>query len=334
MPPITEHAPIDTSASGSEQGVIRTLVHKRFPENVLLTDIRECGQDHFSCAGRIPADHPFFTGGGRTPQQDILFYTEVGRQASLAITHRFLNAALDDVFVFEKSEAAVTPAIWRLPSSADSVTIEIKVRDTIRRKNNIVTRVVADHAMFVGDEHVFGGTGTWTVQSAALFKRLRRSMGMSSSPDTAGSAPDGEASGDPLHSPFDNVVISAPASIQDTAAVGASLIVDRSHSYFFDHPCDHVPGMLLLEGCAQLAVAAVAESGLAPLRHAAITAYRADFTQFVECSLPTMLTARIVAEHGADVASRSAHDAVTVEIVTSQQDAVAGTARLQVGFAI
>lgn len=333
MPPLTEHALIDTSAPGLEQDVIRTLVHKRFPENVLLTDIRECGQDHFLCAGRIPADHPFFTGGGRTPRQDILFYTEVGRQASLAVTHRFLNAVLDDVFIFEKSEAAVTPAIWRLPSSADSVTIEIKVRDTVRRKNNIVTRVVADHAMFVGDEQVFGGTGTWTVQSAALFKRLRRSMGMGSSP-AAVTAHDIEASVDPRHARFDTVVISTPDYIEGTAALGASLIVDRSHSYFFDHPCDHVPGMLLLEGCAQLAVAAVAESGLAASRQAAITAYEADFTQFVECSLPTMLTARVVAGHAAEVSSRSVHDAVTVEIVTSQQDVVAGTARLQVGFAI
>ena len=333
MPPITEHALIDSSAPGLGQDPIRTLAHKRLPENVLLTEIRECGQDHFLCAGRIPADHPFFTGGGRTPRQDILFYTEVGRQASLAVTHRFLNAALDDVFIFEKSEAAVTPAIWQLPSSANSVTIEIKVRDTVRRKNNIVTRVVAHHAMFVGNEQVFSGTGTWTVQSAALFRRLRRSMGMSSSP-AAGPAHDSEASADPLHAHFDNVVISAPAYVKGKAAVGASLIVDRSHSYFFDHPCDHVPGMLLLEGCAQLAVAAVAEAGLAASRQAAITAYEADFTQFVECSPPTMLTARIVAEHGADVASRSAHDAITVEIVTSQQDAVAGTARLHVGFAI
>lgn len=333
MPPLTEQALIDTSDSGLEQGVIRTLVHKRFPENVLLTDIRDCGQDHFVGAGRIPADHPFFTGGGRTPQQDILFYTEVGRQASLAITHRFLNAAPDDVFIFEKSEASVTPAIWRLPSAADSVTIEIKIRDSVRRKN-AVSRAVADYAMFVASELVFGGTGTWTVQSAALFKRLRRSMGMKSSPETEAPAPDVEASSDSRGARFDNVVISAPEYLEDKAAVGASLIVDRSHSYFFDHPCDHVPGMLLLEGCAQLAVAAVAESGLAGSRQAAITAYHADFTQFVECGLPTMLTARVVAGHGADVANRSVHEGVTVEIVTSQQDVVAGTARLQVGFAI
>ncbi|TME33294.1 MAG: hypothetical protein E6I75_15685 [Chloroflexi bacterium] len=33
----------------------------------------------------------------------------------------------------------------------------------------------------------------------------------------------------------------------------ADLIVDEAHSYFFDHPLDHVPGILLIEGALQLA---------------------------------------------------------------------------------
>ncbi|WP_269584449.1 AfsA-related hotdog domain-containing protein [Roseibium sp. Sym1] len=33
----------------------------------------------------------------------------------------------------------------------------------------------------------------------------------------------------------------------------AELVVDRQHPFFFDHPLDHVPGLLLLEGATQLA---------------------------------------------------------------------------------
>jgi len=32
----------------------------------------------------------------------------------------------------------------------------------------------------------------------------------------------------------------------------AELVVDESHSYFFDHPLDHVPGILMIHGCEEL----------------------------------------------------------------------------------
>ena len=128
----------------------------------------------------MPAAHPFFTDDGRAPREDILFYTELGRQASLAVTHAFLNASLDDVFIFEKSEAGVTDAIWRAApqSPGDLVAIEIKVREAVRRKNNAVNRVVADHSMFIGHEAVFYGTGTWTIQSAGLPLACVRRVGV------------------------------------------------------------------------------------------------------------------------------------------------------------
>jgi len=320
MVPPTQRAVIDTAAPIVEHDAIRTLAHKRFPENVLLTDIRACSDDHFVCTGRIPADHRFFNDSGRTPHEDILFYTEVGRQASLAVTHAFLNVSLDDVFIFERSQAAITPAIWdpALARSADDVVIEIKVRETVRRKNT-VTRVVAEHVMYVGDQHVFQGTGTWTMQSAALFKRLRRSTVETAS----------RVEGPDLLRPYpSNVVISAPAPAQDNTALTASLIVDGAHPYFFDHPCDHVPGMLLLEACAQLSLGACAQAGLAPSPRMALMAYDMDFTQVVECNVPTTLSARV----SSNQASSSPGMAPAIEIVVSQRGAVAGIARMRIGF--
>jgi 3-hydroxymyristoyl/3-hydroxydecanoyl-(acyl carrier protein) dehydratase len=320
MVPPTRRAVIDTAAPPNEPYAIRTLAHKRFPENVLLTDIRACSDDHFVCTGRIPADHRFFNDGGRTPHEDILFYTEVGRQASLAVTHAFLNVSLDDVFIFERSQAAITPVIWNpaLAQAADNVVIEIKIRETVRRKNT-VTRVVAEHFMYVGDQHVFQGTGTWTMQSAALFKRLRRSMAETAS----------QVEGPDLSRPYpSNVVISALESAPDNTALTASLVVDAAHPYFFDHPCDHVPGMLLLEACAQLSLGACAQAGLAPSPRMALMAYDMDFTQFVECNVPTTLSARVSTEQ----ASSAPAMAPAIEIVVSQRGAVAGIARMSIGF--
>jgi len=320
MVPPTERAVIETAAPPIEQHATRTLTHKRFPENVLLAEIHACADDHFRCVGRIPSDHRFFNDCGRVPGNDILFYTEVGRQASLAVTHAFLDVGPDDVFIFERSEAAVTDAVWRISQqpSLDSVVIEIKVRETVRRKNKAVNRVVADHVMFVGDEVVFRGTGTWTVQSAALFKRLRRTA------EAGSSAP--EEHPDPQQPYPSNVVITSPRDLEDGTGISTSLIVNRAHPYFFDHPCDHVPGMLLLEGCAQLALGAVAQSAAASSARAAVMAYDMDFTQFVECTLPTTLTARPV--------SSSGPLAPSIEIIVSQRGVMAGVARLTVGFSI
>jgi 3-hydroxymyristoyl/3-hydroxydecanoyl-(acyl carrier protein) dehydratase len=310
-----ERAVIDTAAPVFAPDTIRTLVHKRFPENVLLTGIRACAEDHFVCTGRIPTAHPLFNEAGRTPREDILFYTEVGRQASLAVTHAYLNVGLDDVFIFERSEAAITDAIWRLPSTADTVEIAITVKDAVRRKN-AVTRVIAEHSMTVGGEHVFTGTGRWTIQSAAIFKRLRRGSAEASAPDAA----------QPRAAAVSNRVI-APLESNEHGAIGSSLVVDVTHPFFFDHACDHVPGMLLLEGFAQLALGVCASSGAASPRMA-VMAYDADFTQFVECTLPTSLTARLSSDSTGEGA------ASTTEIVVGQRDVVAGTARVRVGFPV
>jgi hypothetical protein len=45
-----------------------------------------------------------------------------------------------------------------------------------------------------------------------------------------------------------------PENVVVTRASGrsATLVVDESHPYFFDHPLDHVPGILLAEGALQL----------------------------------------------------------------------------------
>jgi hypothetical protein len=331
MAPSTQRVVIDTAAPAVEQSAIRTLVHKRSPQNVLLTDVRACSDDRFVCTARIPTDHPLFNEGSRTPREDILFFTEAGRQASLALTHAFLNVGLDDIFIFERSKAALTEGIRRprLQSPSDSVVIEVKVRETIRRKQT-VSRVVADYVMTIGDEQVFYGSGTWAIQSAALFKRLRRSLETSVQDlvDPPGTTIAEYAEARRPHP--SNVVISAPEYRQDGATVEASLIVDRTHPYFFDHPCDHVPGMLLLEGCGQLAVSAFAESGAATPSRPAVTAFDVDFTQFVECGVPTTLTARVIAD-GAGAADARL---LPIEIVISQRGLVSGTAGMSIGFSI
>ncbi len=48
------------------------------------------------------------------------------------------------------------------------------------------------------------------------------------------------------------------AEVEGRIEASARLLVDEEHPYFFDHPLDHVPGILLLEGAHGLALAAAA----------------------------------------------------------------------------
>lgn len=309
------HVPVaETVRVRSEQDTLRRLVHKRTSQNVLLTGISSDGTGRFRCTGRLPADHQFFNDGGRAPRRDILFYTELGRQASLAISHAFLGVSAEDVFIFEGSEATLTDAVWAPgPPSADGlVVIDIAINDITRRRTNAVNRVVAEHAMSIGGEPVFRGTGAWTVQPAALFQRLRRTSSIGSMRAML----DG-----PRHQPASNVVIAPPPHGADRTSFTTSLIVDYTHPYFFDHPCDHIPGMLLLEGCAQLALAAFAEATSVSPARSAVSAYKMNFLQFVECGRPTTLAAQVNAEDD-------------VEIVISQPDVVCGTTTMRVAFPV
>ncbi len=314
MSVMSQHIGIGTVPPEATPAALRTLVHKHSAENVLLTGISACGSDRFSCTGRLPIDHLFFNDTGRSPRQDILFYTELGRQASLAISHAFLEVSTGDVFIFEGSDATMTDAAWSRTrrADADRVVMDIAIQEITRRRNNAVNRVVARHRMFVGNELVFHGTGAWTVQPAALFQRLRR---------TSFSGPLAASADVARRQPVSNVVITTPAHGEDRASFTSSLIVDYTHPYFFDHPCDHIPGMLLLEGCAQLALAAFEDVTSVPSGRSAVCAYDVDFAQFVERGMPTTLAAQVNAEDD-------------VEIVITQPDVVCGTTTMRVAFPV
>lgn len=60
-------------------------------------------------------------------------------------------------------------------------------------------------------------------------------------------------------------------------AARAELLVDQTHPFFYDHPLDHVPGILLIEGALQLARAWSAAAVPEPAR---LESVRVDFRRY------------------------------------------------------
>lgn len=307
---------------------IPALVHKKDPRNVFLTDFGGAGNDRFFCTGRMPVDHLLFNGVGRNPSKDILFYTEVGRQAGLAMTHLLLRPGPDDAFIFERSEAVLTEAARRMPVNerAKLVEVEVHVLQTDRRKNGDVCRVSTDHVMFLGGEQVFRGTGAWTIQPSEIYRRLRRvQIEISAANPGRPCVSDAELSHQ-LPMRGSSIVIGELEFGDERSEACAELLVDRAHPFFFDHPCDHVPGMLLLEGCMQIALQ-MASHGDWISRPLMVAAYEMEFGRFVEYGLPTIIKARMSGEHGRQtLAPLQKYD-----IVLSQRDLVSGVASITVG---
>jgi hypothetical protein len=92
-----------------------------------------------------------------------------------------------------------------------------------------------------------------------------------------------------------NVVLEQPTEAD--GAFQATLRVDEGHGYFFDHPLDHVPGILLLHGAVALATLAAAR--LRPGRPGLyVRAVDVRFRRYTEKAPPITLSARPVPSAG------------------------------------
>jgi 3-hydroxymyristoyl/3-hydroxydecanoyl-(acyl carrier protein) dehydratase len=106
-------------------------------------------------------------------------------------------------------------------------------------------------------------------------------------------------------------------------ALSAHLKVDQRHPFFFDHPLDHVPGLLLLEGAVQLAQTRAAGSKY-------VSRIEASFLKYALFGSPILLTATDTVTEG-----RSRYDVLIgqagtlrarIQVEISDYRSAAGTA--------
>ncbi len=276
-----------------ERPVPKSLVHKRLETNVLVTDVRQFGRDTFLCGGVVPRGHTFLDEEGREPTRDILFYTEMGRQASVAVSHRFFGVPMDYCFIMGGSAIELLGQYRGQEDEvgAGKIAIEIRVREKQLRKGTLTT-AQAEYALFSERSQVIRGTGSWNLQPRPLFERVRRSALVNL---PAGEEPVRFPTVEPValgRRDASNVVISYPEKLRGQR-FSARLQVDLEHPFFFDHPLDHVPGILMFEGCSQLAMLSIARATRSRAKDLVLDACEIRFDQFAELSLETELEAHI-----------------------------------------
>lgn len=264
--------------------VDRRLVHKVALENVFVTDAVAAGGG-WQAAVQLPRLHRFHNDLA-TPGHDLLLVAEAARQGIAVIAHQILGVPLSSRFVITEMriEAKDDDA---LALGVREMIIDFRTERERRRRDGTLRSFSGEARCMVAGKHAASFSGTTLFLPAETYAAAREAEPARSEGDYLAPRAQPASVG---RRESANVMIS-PVTATPEGGHHALVVADREHPVFFDHPQDHLPGMLLLEAGRQLAVA---HAGLVSGQSGA--AFRpvscaAAFADFADLGPPVQLTA-------------------------------------------
>ncbi|MET9490451.1 AfsA-related hotdog domain-containing protein [Nocardia sp. NPDC006630] len=246
----------------------REDVHRAAICEVFLTDIVCDRYPKFRLGAQLPRVHSYYSDHDCVEQRyDPLLLLETFRQASILIAHRYVQAPPDSAFIFNIGELRIVSldALAIGPRPADGVLdaeiVEEKTRDgvivgiTLKMTLSLDNRPAAEMDMVIQWMPRAAWARLRTKGRAALALEPVRAYGLDTRIDPREVA----------RRLTGNVLI-AGFEVHDNA-ISTRILVDEDHPALFDHPLDHVPGVLVFEAVRQSALVAAHELfGLSPHR--------------------------------------------------------------------
>ncbi|MFE0105109.1 ScbA/BarX family gamma-butyrolactone biosynthesis protein [Streptomyces sp. NPDC059009] len=267
MPVSSQLAPVGTSS------IAACHVGKKHAVEVLPISWGAARSGAFTVTVQWPENHSFYVEGG---SYRPLLVTESLRQAVILLSHVVYDVPLGHRVSMARLWFRVSPAALRVEGGPAEVELVVTPVSVERRRGGSVMFVSSVTAVrdgqFVGEGEIHYGT-----HPPAIYDRLRGSYANVS--ETFERAPAPAAPVVPSlvgRTSAKNVVLSPT-----NAAHQWLLRVDTTHGVLFDHPHDHVPGMVLLE--------AVDQAARATLGCAGPFAFDTTFHQYVEFDRPCLL---------------------------------------------
>jgi 2-oxo-3-(phosphooxy)propyl 3-oxoalkanoate synthase len=285
--------------------VAREFVHRLAPSQVLLTDVRATGRNEYRAAAQWPRAHPTFdrAGNGR---HDPLMVAETLRQLGIYLPLRFYGVAADARLLIEELRFTLNPDTEPHARYAGTeITCVVHVdRGDPDGGHGAARRSGEDHGQSHDSDDSDGGPGArhGTRHGADCGGRLRN-LGLRITLSAEGrefARADGvarilssaayravrsRACGDLSSVPEDarltavdpdRVGATSPQDVLVAVdARGAVRIApaDPYHPFFYDHPSDHITGMILI-GAVQQAAALQANEPRLRLRSCTLRALR------------------------------------------------------------
>jgi hypothetical protein len=295
---VSDAAPTTLTADHFRQTVDRALIHREALGEVFLTDVVRVSEIDFAAAAQLPRSHAYYGDHAqRVARYDPLLLLEASRQTGLAIAHRFCGVPFDYKFILTRLAIRIEQLSTIVVNSRPGqLMVTARIIDQ-RTRDGMVTGLELHIELTelatgrIGSAHV----GLRFRSSHGYHELRSRNRGGAALPSTATYQPSITAlpaipavvgRKDPR-----NVIVSQPTTVD--GVVVADVLLPTAHPSMFDHPQDHIPGMVLIEAARQVAIAGVADRhGFDPSRIQVI-ATTAEFTKFAELEPTTRLIAMV-----------------------------------------
>ncbi|WP_306470451.1 ScbA/BarX family gamma-butyrolactone biosynthesis protein [Actinomadura litoris] len=293
----------------------RTLVHRESLAEVFLTDSRQVDEDTYAVAAFLPRSHAYYGDHLLTPAAyDPMLLLEACRQGAILGAHRHYDVPLDHKFILTHMRIRIErPELLTVGAKPRRVTMTVTTSRRIR--DDRITGI--DYAMrleIAGFEFGSAAIGMrFKSPEGYMALRLRNRDGALL---RSTSVPPEQSPGAPVAPHLvgrmlpDNVVLCDAKA--ERSGASAVLRLAANHPSLFDHPQDHIPGMVLAEAARQVVhYGALEVRGVSAVK-SYLTELSATFSAFGELERDITLHASIGApEPASGPGSPLAEDGIT-----------------------
>ncbi|MFB6652483.1 ScbA/BarX family gamma-butyrolactone biosynthesis protein [Streptomyces microflavus] len=259
---------------GAARPVSEKLVGKADAREVLVTDWCLGTEDRHTVSARWPASHPFYT--QRSSRFSPLLFTETVRQALGLLAHTAYNVPPDYRMGWDSYRSSVDPEALRAHSGFSDVVLTVRHRSHKARRPGGPVRLMAEVDAVRDGAYLGTAEIHYTAFPPALYDRLRGGRTDSRTAFAEALRPEAPVPAHLVHRVRTGDVVLSPTPEENIW----QLRTETSHRVLFDHPHDHVPGMVLLEAAHQASLLTVGSG------EAQFTGARFDFRRYVEFGRP------------------------------------------------
>jgi hypothetical protein len=225
------------------QPVAKESVHKLAVCEVFPTEIKKLSGDHFLAAVAWPRRHAFFK--PLSEGTDTHLIAETARQLALLVSHEGYEVPLTTPFVLvglKGSFAPDYPANIFDANDVDQATVDIRMIGSpgVRRRYQVMM-------FFYQQESIFARVSVDCILLSGSKKRMTSwEINVAERP--------GCLIREGLLPPQRVGLINSSDVVlcQCRTSMDFCLSLDLENPFFFDHPVDHVSGMVMIEACRQL----------------------------------------------------------------------------------
>ncbi|WP_329108939.1 hypothetical protein OG792_09820 [Micromonospora sp. NBC_01699] len=289
--------------------VDRTLVHRRNLTEVFLTDVQRTDGESFAAAALLPVVHPHYTSHTGTANRtlDPMLLIECCRQAETYAAHALFDVEMGASFVLRSWSAELFPdalgqptydgttggaAPGPVPTGPRELLLSAVTRNA-RRVGGRIRGLDYDFQLWIAGNRV-GRVRMEVGYVASVAYVVIRGRGRDGPPPWSdGLLP--VRTGRPVVPAAVGRVNATDTLLLDVVArpdrVAATLRVPVENVSLFDHPQDHVPGMVLLEAARQIAALAARQWDGAAVHTLTMVAMESSFAAYAELDEAVTVTA-------------------------------------------